>query len=506
MTENSIILLTRKTLTLVSLIFLMLLFQNCGVSEENGLDDISSAEQSAADALPFAFDVTVDQIAYMSCDSNSVNQSGKLFNFKAGAFGDNEGIKIRNNFRSSIGAKSKAFVLRSIAASKRNSGAGVVMSVREGSKFQGPVKIGNSDGGSQEDAFGNIIAPLIWSPGFGITLSSEKVADFLWDRPDGVNYLEGFPALIGKSFEGEISYNAQGAQQIIRDSVESDAYLTFTFAIDDLNDLGSKARSPSSETGVGAAARNSVWGKGYKMEFAQMNPSRPGSPRRALSGLTGFNLENESSLDESWVCPVSERYIIVKNADALRRYDAAPFNRGAGAGAVANNPWDDEYDPGPESQGGYMMNVMIADSEDIDDDGDSNELISVRRKVVCPTIPDNITLGSSEHEIGAWTRIRNILPSEDWYVFRGPRYNCVVPKQTNNACYGRYEEQANNTQAPPIIQYLPDEDMPEFWIARKKADEARDIIDTVVVRETECEGPNTPGRFCPQVVSVCHKR
>jgi len=502
----------------------MLFFQNCGVSEDNGLDDISSAEQAAADALPFAFDVTVDQIAYMSCDSNTVNQNGKLFNFKAGAFGDNEGVKIKDNFRSAIGGKSKDFILKSLAASKRNANAGVVMSVRESGKFTGPVKIGNDSGGSGEDSFGNIIAPLIWNPVGQISLTNNSIASLLWDKPEGVNYLEGFSGLTGKSFEGEISYNAQGAQQIIRDSVESDAYLTFTFAVDDLEDLGAKARAPSSETGDTPAANNSVWGKGYKMSFNQMHPgSRSGSPRRVVSTVTGFNLENEASLNESWNCPASERYIIVKNADALRRYDAAPFSRcdggspseplnttdcaSRGGSVVANNPWDDGYEPGSEDVGGYMMNVMIPDSEDVDDDGDSNELVSVRRKVVCPTIPDNIPLGSSEHEIGAWKRIRNVLPSEDWYVFRGPRYNCVVPKQANTACYGQYEARAGTSgAAQTLIQYRPDEDLPEFWIARKKEDEARDVIDTVVVRETECEGSNSLGRYCPHIVSVCYKQ
>lgn len=483
----------------------MLFFQNCGVSEDNNFDEILSSEQAEADALPFAFDVTVDHIAYMSCDSNSVNQGGKLFNFKAGAFNDDEGIKIKEGFRSTVAGKSKNYVLTRLAASKRNAGAGVVMSIREGGKFQGPVRVSGNGGGGSEDSFGNIIAPLIWNPIANVQLAQENVASFLWDNPNGVNYLEGFPNLNGKAFEGEISYNAQGAQQIIRDSVENDAYLTFTFATTSTEDFGANARAPSSETGLTAAARNSVWGKGYKMSFAQVNPSRPGSPRRALSSVTGFNLENESSLDESWVCPTSERYIIVKKADALRRYDAAPFNRGTGEDAVANNPWDDEYDPGPDTQGGYMMNVMIADSEDIDEDGDLSELLSVRRKVVCPTLPDDIDLGSSEHEIGAWQRIRNILPSEDWYVFRGPRYNCVVPKQSNTACYGQYESSLG-ANSKTIIQYLPDEDLPETWIAQKKADEADGLINTVVVRETECEGATTPGRFCPHVLSVCFKQ
>ena len=493
-------------MALISLIFLMLLFQNCGQSENNNFDDISSIEQSEADALPFAFDLTVDHIAYMSCDSNSVNQSGKLFNFKAGAFNNNEGIKIRESFRSSLAGKSKRFVLKRLAASKRNKGAGVVMSVREGGRFQGPILIGGDDGGTGLDAIGNYMAPMIWNPISLVHLTSEKVLNFLWDRPDGVNYLEGFSNLEGKTFEGEIAYNTLGAQQLLRNAVSSDSYLTFTFATENLENLGVQARAPSSEEGNAVAANGSVWGKGYKMNFAQINPTRPNSPRRALSSVRGYNLENESSLDEDWVCPPSERYIVVRNTtDALRRYDAANLTRGSGGSAVANNPWDSAYDPGPETQGGYMMNVMIPDTEDIDSDGDSNELVSVRRKVVCPTIPDDIDLGSSEHTIDAWKRIRSLLPGEDWYVFRGPRYNCVVPKQNDTACYGNFEN-SQGSSGTTIIQYLPDEDLPEFWIKRKKDDVARGETNTVVVRETECEGPSTPGRFCPQVISVCHKR
>jgi len=505
MAENKMDIFIRKTMTCLSLIFLMLFFQNCGVSEDNIFDDISAAEQAEADALPFAFDFTIDHIGYMSCDSNDVNQNGKVFNFKAGAFGAGEGIKIRDNFASAMAGKTKAFVLRNLAASKRSRGAGVVMSIREAGQFQGPVEI--SGGDSSGGGFGDIIGPLLWDPVADVQYTREQIASYLWDRPNGVNYLEGFAGLEGKSFEGEISYNILGAQQVIRDSVESDSYLAFTFATEDLDEIGVRARAPTTETGNATSANSSVWGKGYKMSFTQVNPTRPGSPRKALSGVTGFNLENESTLDESWVCPSSERYIIIRDrADALRRYDAAPFTRGTGASAVANNPWDADYDPGPDTQGGYMMNVMIADTEDIDGDGDTNELLSVRRKVVCPTIPDNIPLGSSEHEVGAWQRVRNLLPSEDWFVFRGPRYNCIVPKQTNSACYGSYEAALGNASFVPTIQYLPDEDQPDFWIRQQKINEANGQVDTVVVRETECEGPTTQGFFCPQVFSVCHKR
>jgi len=511
MPESKIILYSHKGLTLCSLIVVMLFFQNCGVSEEDFSDELAAIEQAEADALPFAYDVTIDQIAYMSCDSDTVNNSGTVFNFKAGAFGENEGIKFRDNFRSAVAGKSNNYVLTRLAASKRNVGAGVVLSVRERGQMQGPVKIESDSGGNEED-FGNIISPMIWNPVSGITYTSNadefSVSEYLWNRPDGVNYLTGFPQLEGKSVDAEISYNVLGAQQVLRDSVANDSYLTLTFATlyeDSAENPGEKARAPTSETGDTTAANTSVWGKGYSMSFAQVNPSRANSPSRALASVTGFNLENESSLDESWVCPTTERYIIIKDkADALRRYDAAPFNRGTGADVVANNPWDDDYDPGTEEQGGYLMNVMIADSEDIDDDGDSTELLSVRRKVVCPPIPDNIPIGASEHELGAWTRIRNILPSEDWYVFRGDRYNCVIPKRNiAGACYGAY---SLDSSGGAVIQYLPDEDMPEFWIAKKKENEAQNEIGTTVIRETECEGSTTGNRYCPHVISVCYKQ
>jgi len=490
----------------------MLFFQNCGVSQDDTSDDLSSSQQIEADSLPFAFDLSVDHIAYMSCDSDFVNQSGKLFNFKAGAYNEGEGIKIRSNFLSSIGTRSKDYILGLLANSKRNEGAGVVMSVRESSQFQSPVRITGSQAGNSVD-FGNIIAPLLWNPVSNVEYTSvnENLSSYLWDNPNGVNYLEGFSGLEEKSFDGEISYNTLGAQQLIRDSIESDAYLAFTFATEDLTELGVKARAPTSETGEvttgNLTPNSSVWGKGYKMSFDQYNSVRSGSPRRAVGSVTGFNLENEESLDETWVCPDSEKYIIIKDKeDALRRYDAAPFNRMSGGMVVENNPWDVDYDPGSENQGGYMMNFIITDTRDVDDDGDKNELISVRRKVLCPTVPDDIPLGSSENEIGAWTRIRNVLPSEDWYVYRGDRYNCVVPKQTNSACYGDYEREAGNPGGP-IIQYLPDEDLPEFWIARRDEDIDNGVTEpTRVIRETECEGSTTGLRFCPHILSVCYKR
>ena len=121
-------------------------------------------------------------------------------------------------------------------------------------------------------------------------------------------------------------------------------------------------------------------------------------------------------------------------------------------------------------------------------------------KVLCPTLPDFIASGGTSQTDPAWIRIRNILPSEDWFVYRGPRYNCVVPKRGDDqACYGDFERQSEAS----VVQYLPDEDEPDRRIAARQQDPP-----PTIPRLSQCQGnpgSGTETRFCPHYVSVCYK-
>lgn len=476
----------KRLFSIFSLFMMMCLFQNCGTSEESLSEALTDYEAQQADALPFAFDLTVDHIGYMSCESDRLQNSKTHFNFKAGAFNNNSGLKFKEGFLSSsaVGGLrvNKAKLVEYLAASKRNVNAGVVLSIRESADFRGPLKFGTSSAS-------NFVSPMLWNPSKNVQLTESTFSGALYENPDGINYISGLSGISGKTFEGQLSYNGLGVQKAnIRSALEGAGYLAFTFAVNDLADGGEKARSPFDNEGRADEAKSSVFGKGYKMNFAQIDFGRPSSPRRMMTSVQGFNLENESSLSETWTCPTNEHYIVMRNVgDAMRRFDGVSF--------AGNNPWDSTYNDGGKGVGGYYMEYMGPDIVN-----NSTAFVNQKHKVLCPTVPDEMLSGQAEHTDPAWKRVRSLLSTDEWYVFRGDRYNCIVPKKNDNACYGDFEQASS--RGNPFVQYFATEDLVEKAIENHYSGTV-----VIPVTETDCEGstPTSAGRYCPQVFSVCHK-
>lgn len=499
--------LFKRALSVLSLLMLMFLFQNCGVSEDSITDALSEYETQRADALPFAFDLTVDHIAYMSCEGELLQQSSTHFNFKAGAYNDNEGLKFKDSFfeSSAVGALggNKKKLLSYLASSARNQGAGVVMSLRESGDFRGPSGVGGGEA--------DYVSPMLWNPSNNVQLTETTISGRLYDNPAGVNYLSGLSGTTGKSFDAQLGFNGVGVQgPYMRPILEDSGYLAFTFATTNLDKPGYEARSPVDPLGTDVLAKSSVFGKGYKMGFNKLDAGRPGSLRVVAVSVDAYNMESDgTTLGEEWECSEEDRYIIMKDvADAKRRYDLGPTTNGDGA---LNQPWNEEdiiegtlaYDDGGKGVGGYYYEYMEGDI--LADD--PTDLIRKRHKVLCPMVPDQMVSGQAEHTSDAWKRVRNILGVDDWYVFRGPRYNCIVPKKNSvGVCYGKLEQQSGS----PVVQYFADEDFIDDQIALEKAyrddttDPKPDKIPLVTV--TDCGGTSTPNRFCPQVLSICHKK
>lgn len=489
-----------KAFVLLSMVFFM---QGCGSSDDSFADSLTDFEAEQADNLPFAFDVNIDHIGYMSCESDSLSISSKHFNFKAGSFNSNSGVKFRDNFFSSIGdlGGNREKLAEYLAASKRNVNAGVVMSIRTSGDFRPPFSIVTEEDADATDLV-DFVSPMLLDPSLNLSLSDPNFSSLMFDNREGINYISGLPGTSNKTLDSTLSFNKIGSQTIVTTALQNESYLAFTFATNDLEEPGVLARSPFDEAGLADGARTSVFGKGYKMTFAQDDISRPSSPTAVMTSVQGFNLENNgTSNGETWVCPTNERYIIVRAQDARRRFDSADATRGGG---VANNPWDAAYEDGGTGRGGYYMEYL---EPDIDNPGTTNK---VKHKVLCPTVPDNIA--GTEHLDPAWTRVRNLLSVKDWYVFRGARYNCIVPKNTDNACYGDFLSSPSsggvNDNANREVRYFASEDSIDKKIRDNKVSvdtgSARTIYDPI----TDCEAATGNGgsKFCPKVFSICHKQ
>ncbi len=150
--------------------------------------------------------------------------------------------------------------------------------------------------------------------------------------------MSGLSGVTNKTLDTTLSFNGIGAQKAVTAALQDDSYLSFTFATSDLENPGVLARSPFDEEGRDESAKGSVFGKGYKISFSKLDPNRFSSPNAVMSGINGFDLENNgTSNGETWVCPPSERYIIVRAEDARRRFDGF---------AATGEPWEPTYDDG----------------------------------------------------------------------------------------------------------------------------------------------------------------
>ena len=542
---HSITAKSRRLLSLFSLFFIAVLFQNCDYISEGLLTDTSTRDQASADAMPFAFDINIDHIAYMSCrgESFSKRQQSPFFTFKAGGYQSGTGVGLRDSFLRRYGGFAKRRLSELLSLSKRNRETGVVMSIRETGQFQNIVRFElNSNEDNAESLRGDSMDGLMFDPEQAFTLTSSSVLSLLLNqRNSQLNYLKGLSVQRElKTFDGRISLFSKdddqraneiptpppnSADRIYRDLLEDQAYLAFTFATEekDPGKLGLRARSPFTPTGETAEGNRSVWGKGYQFNFSGYDNYvstgfRPSSQKRALVRVRAYDLETEASLNETWLCPDDQKYVIVRRQDAIRRYDGVsigsinhPFN---GYDRMDHEDFSSgldlmtTYNDGGPALGGHYYTYQA----DYDGNG---ELDYVRHKVICPLVADQVPANTIENqaEREAWDRIRQVLPVEDWYVFRG-KYNCIVPKNaTGDLCYargGNFNDGLDETDARNLVQYFANEDHPDIRIDQERRDLADPGSEIEEIRLTLDCGPSSSvshgGRnYCPHVLSLCYR-
>ena len=76
----------KKWTSILGAAVLVLLFQNCDNYTQDLDLDVDTETQASADQLSFAYDFTIDQIAYMSCKGSGFSDGQTdFFSFRAGA-------------------------------------------------------------------------------------------------------------------------------------------------------------------------------------------------------------------------------------------------------------------------------------------------------------------------------------------------------------------------------------------------------------------------------------
>ncbi len=435
---------------------MLLSYQNCSDLDNTNVITLTDVERNIFEDLPFAFNLKIDQMSYMSCSGLGASQDARSYTLKAGGYFPGSGVGIRSNFTASIDGFNADAKVRSLATSTRNDQAGVVMSIRPRGDLQNYV--------DPQGQTGEIpLAKMMFQEAQGLLLSNERVAkQLLALGPDSyLNYAAGLPGLFTKSFDGVLRIsNNLATEDFVRNILRNSHYLALNFA----EPIGVQpqdrpylfVRSPYDTLSGDSRSRTSVFGLGYTLNFQQLDPLVTTTPPRVMTVGGVVNLENSGFENENWDC--SERFIIVRPEDATRKL--------------------------------FKLD-NIADPTQT----------ATQYQQVCDTRPDSVPTSITEQQ--RWARIRNILPIEDWYVnlpcpggtgpqpqgcvANVPKPGCIVPK-SNDFCYDLNELNPDSNPNIKIAYYR---------------NEYLSTANPLITYNGLCG----PGTFfiCPHAVTICYK-
>lgn len=286
-------------LSLAVLIF----FQNCA---EQAADSSSYASKVFKSA-PFAYDASVDTLAYMSCSEMNSNYDPRgYFTFKTGAYTSASGLSLTSTFTNYVRNFSTSERLTALQTSDANKGAWLQMSLRQRTNYQNILASGSS-AEADKDYYS-----------FLQNLDSAPVANVLLGLSTNAKaaYFNAITDTSSRFMEGSIRFlGAEGIASSIRQQLTSlQAILTLTYT--SANDMDSTAaRSPSS---------NKAYGTGYMLSFNNDTGVTSGLSRvmdsvREMDLTTGAT---SGSNIHSWSCSTSLRFKIVRPEDVTAATNA----------------------------------------------------------------------------------------------------------------------------------------------------------------------------------------
>ncbi|MGE0764332.1 MAG: hypothetical protein AB7N80_13710 [Bdellovibrionales bacterium] len=275
-----------KPVISISLIILslVLIFQNCSDPLGNTKDQSSFAAN-----LPFAYDTTLDTLAYMSCAGGDTAANPQaIWSFRAGAFGANSGIRLRQSYLDMTRNFSISQRAEALGESAQNANAVLQLSIRPADRLQSILSSGGSEGELGED-YATLLGPLD-DPAISGKLAAVDLAN-----PVRLNYFSGIAGLSGRSVEGAIRFTRdEGEANSVRGFLAGTSILTATYsaAAVDNND----ARGPA------GIAVGSAYGRGYRVQF---NYGPGETVARVISAVQELDLENGRLVSDggAWSCP-----------------------------------------------------------------------------------------------------------------------------------------------------------------------------------------------------------
>jgi len=381
---------------LAVLVCSLLAFQNCSQPYEG---DGLSANSKLAKKMDFAYDATIDQIAYMSCPALKDNADpDAFFSIRAGAYRSG-GLKLKDEFFETYSKKLPERLIDLLHDSPANSGTVLQLAIRQVGALNNVVK--NPGGPKAGIDYANLLATL------GTYETNTHLVKTGLDLETGLitgvrtKYMRvtGFPR--GARMEGSLNFgSSESIASSLRDGFfnTNKAILALTYTHASANGSPTDVRTPGLVFDDQPVEYDRAYGTGFKLTFTKPEGAK-GWPKRDIKGdpipgteeipyptnilysVEEYDLLNPGDKSKAgrWICPENLRFRIVRNGA-----DLADANCKRG--------------PDPE-----LSKVS------------SSEALRIRLA-------------------------RNVLRVEDWYIdfnSRGPRDGgCIIPKKDLGTCYG----------------------------------------------------------------------
>jgi hypothetical protein len=262
------------------LVAILFVFQNCA-------QPLSNEDQlaSVAAAAPFAFDTQVDTVAHLSCGYMTNYDTSAFFTFRAGAFDDGSGLRLREPFITATGGLTPARRMEVLQSSAANKDLFFQLGIRYADNPDDLFAFNNFNGVGY--AFDN----------FPLGLTSSAVAGTL---PQQIGSTQRFNRFQNQNLAASLDFLPNDFTQILRVQMQ------------DRNVLLAQYYSRQS-FGVAKDGDQRV-GRGHFLSFS--TPAHITSlgvgVSTLLTNVDERDLRDVTVSTGSWTCPTDLRYVVVR--------------------------------------------------------------------------------------------------------------------------------------------------------------------------------------------------
>jgi hypothetical protein len=401
---------------IIMVAFTPIAFQNCADS----LNISSGTQASLSNNLPFAYDTTVNTIAYMSCSNSPAGYLPRsVFTFRAGAYSTNvlnppAGVGLTSAIwpylQSEGSPQSVASLLQTMS---QNVGTSVQLSLRSLQNLQQVLTV-NPGTATPNIDYWNYLS----------TLDSDAIVNRMasfTSNTQRANYFYGLSGVGSALVEGSLYFNAsETLAQSVRSSLSSGSVMSLTYSV------GGSSDPVAAQAAVGAPL-NRAYGRGFAVTFGidsgvNSDNYSGSNPQRVLASINEVDLSTGQTAGPNvgtWSCQALDRYMIV-------RYDDIDFSGEDSGNAILDGQCivDSDYDQVASANGG-------------------------------PAFPPNPLNALAQQYANQLSLVRNVLPETDWWI--DVAHRCAIPKPTqhngsnNDFCYGPVPPPQGGNNPIPII-------------------------------------------------------